>query len=122
MVERSAVPVFKVDPVMVLVLGMVSCGLYLIYWNIKAAEVINSVAGETLISPAVAALSGCCMPVNIYFFYQCGEALPALGKLTNEADLEGKKLTLLVLAFFLPMVSAMILQGHINKIYDGGAR
>jgi hypothetical protein len=121
MVERSAVPVFKVDPVMVLVLGIISCGLYLIYWNIKAAEVINSVQGTTLISPAVAVLSGCCMPVNVYYYYQAGEALPALGKLTNEPDLESKKVVLLVLAIFLPMVSAMILQGHINKIYDGGA-
>jgi hypothetical protein len=122
MVERSAVPVFKVDPAMVLVLGFVSCGLYLIYWNIKVAEVINSVAGTTLISPAIAVLSGCCLPANVYFYYQCGEALPELGKLTGEPDLESKKIVLIVLGIFLPMLSAMILQGHINKIYDAGAR
>ena len=122
MVERSAVPVFKVDPVMVLILGFLSCGLYLIYWNIKVAEVINAVAGQVLISPAIAVLSGCCMPVNVYFYYQCGQALPELGKLTNEQDLPSKSTVLIVLGIFFPMVSAMILQGHINRIYDPAAR
>ena len=37
------IPYFKNDPFIVLLLGFVTCGLYLIYWNIKMAEVINAV-------------------------------------------------------------------------------
>ena len=29
-----------------LILGFITCGLYLIYWNIKTAEVLNAVAGR----------------------------------------------------------------------------
>jgi hypothetical protein len=32
--NQTPIPVFKVDPIMVLVFGILSCGLYLIYWNI----------------------------------------------------------------------------------------
>ena len=41
---QPPIPFFKVDPVMVLVFSFLTCGLYLIYWNIKAAEVLNAVA------------------------------------------------------------------------------
>jgi len=54
MVERSDVPVFRNSPITVLILGVVTCGLYLIYWNIKMAGVINAVTGRRDISPTVA--------------------------------------------------------------------
>ena len=40
---QNNIPYFKVDPIVVLVLGIITCGLYLIYWNIKMAEVLNAV-------------------------------------------------------------------------------
>lgn len=117
MVDRGDIPVFKNDPVFVLFLGVVTCGLYLIYWNIKMARVINAVTGRDHISQAVAALSGCCLPVNAYFYYLCGHALNDLGRLTGESNLADKSTLLFVLGIFLPMVSAMIVQGHINQLY-----
>lgn len=117
MVERSSVPVFKNDPVMVLVLGIVTCGLYLVYWNMKTAEVMNAVVGRELISPVIAVISGCCMPVNVYFYYLCGQALGEMGELTGNPNLKEKSTLLLILGIFFPMVSAMIIQGHINEIY-----
>jgi len=117
MAERSAIPVFKNDPVMVLVLGIVTCGLYLVYWNMKTAEVMNAVVGRELISPVIAIISGCCMPVNVYFYYLCGQALGEMGELTGNPNLKEKSTLLLILGIFFPMVSAMIIQGHINEIY-----
>lgn len=117
MVERSSVPVFKNDPVLVLVLGIVTCGLYLIYWNMKTAEVMNAVVGRELISPVIAVISGCCMPVNVYFYYLCGQALGEMGELTGNPNLKEKSTLLLILGIFFPMVSAMIIQGHVNEIY-----
>jgi hypothetical protein len=117
MVERSSIPVHRQDPILVLILGIVTCGLYLIYWNIKTAEVMNAVSGRQVISPVVAVISGCCMPVNVYFYYQCGECLEDLGKLVGK-ELKNKSTLLVILGIFVPMVAAMILQGHINEIYD----
>ena len=67
--SQTPIPLFKVDPIMVLVFGILSCGLYLIYWNIKVAEVFNAVAEKEVISQPIAIFAGCCMPVNIYFYY-----------------------------------------------------
>src|SRR5262245_64621578 len=114
MSTRSDIPVFKNDPIIVLLLGLVTCGLYLIYWNMKAAEVLNAVAKREIISPAIAVISGCCLPVNIYFYYLCGEGLGELGKLLGKGDeLKNKQILLMVLSLVgFPFVSAMIVQGH----------
>jgi len=118
-VDRQDIPVFKNNPIVVLLLSIFTCGLYLIYWNIKVAEVLNKVSRRELISTAIAVLSGCCVPVNVYFYYLAGQGLGDLGKLIGkEEELKGKSTLLLILGIFFPMVAAMIIQGHINEIYD----
>ncbi len=112
------VPYFRNEPIMVLLLGFLTCGLYLIYWNIKAAQVLNAVAEKEVISQPVAIFAGCCMPVNLYFYYLAGkEALPKLYEQvgTHKKD---ETILLMVLGFIFPMVAAMIVQGDINKLYN----
>ncbi len=114
---QQHIPQFKVDPVVVLILSFITCGLYLIYWNIKTAEVINAVAGKEVISPVVAIFSGCCVPINIYFYYLAGkEGLPKIYECIGEPN-KDQSVLLMVLGFFFPMVAAMIVQGDINKLY-----
>ena len=67
--SKPNLPIFKVDPIMVLIFGILTCGLYLIYWNIKIAEVVNAVSNKEIISTPIAVFSGCCLPVNLYFYY-----------------------------------------------------
>lgn len=111
------IPQFNVDPIIVLLLGFVTCGLYLIYWNIKVAEVINAVSEREVISQPIAIFAGCCYPVNIYFFYLAGkEGLPNVYERTGQPQKDDSTL-LLVLGFFFPMAAAMIVQSDINKLY-----
>ena len=113
----DTIPVFKVDPIMVLLFGILSCGLYLIYWNIKVAEVLNSVSKREIISQPIAIFAGCCMPVNIYFYYLAGrEGLPKVYEKTGELQKDQSTL-LIVLGLFFPMAAAMIVQGDINRLY-----
>jgi len=101
-----------------LVFAFITCGLYLIYWNIKMAEVLNAVAEREIISQPVAIFAGCCMPVNVYFYYLAGkEGLPKVYERTGEPQKDQSTL-LLVLGFFIPMVAAMIVQGDVNKLYN----
>ncbi|MCC9017617.1 DUF4234 domain-containing protein [Flavobacterium lipolyticum] len=114
---NDQIPVFKVDPIMVLLFSFLTCGLYLIYWNIKVSEVFNAVAGKEVVSQPVAIFAGCCMPVNIYFYYLAGkEALPKVYQRTGELQKDQSTL-LIVLGFFFPMAAAMIVQGDINRLY-----
>lgn len=111
------IPVFKVDPIMVLLFGIITCGLYLIYWNIKVADVLNAVAERQIISQPVAIFSGCCLPVNLYFYYVAGkDGLPKVYQRIGEPN-KDQSVLLLVLGFLFPMVAAMIVQSDINKLY-----
>jgi hypothetical protein len=114
----SSVPYFKNEPIMVLLLGFLTCGLYLIYWNIKAAQVLNAVADKEVISQPIAIFAGCCMPVNLYFYYLAGkEALPTLYEKVG-ATKKDETILLMILGLVFPMVAAMIVQGDINKLYN----
>ena len=113
----SSIPYFKNEPIVVLLLGFLTCGLYLIYWNIKTAEVLNAVAGKEVISQPIAIFAGCCMPVNLYFYYLAGkEALPRVYEQIGIVK-KDETVLLLVLGLIFPMVAAMIVQGDINKLY-----
>ncbi|CAM4201197.1 MULTISPECIES: DUF4234 domain-containing protein [Flavobacterium] len=112
------IPEFKVDPIVVLLLSFVTCGLYLIYWNMKVAEVINAVTNKELISTPIAVFSGCCLPVNLYFYYVLGkEGMPSVYKITGEIEKDQSTL-LIVLGLFFPFAAAMIVQGDINRLYN----
>jgi hypothetical protein len=114
----QGIPKFKNDPIVVLLLGLVTCGLYLIYWNIKAAQVLNAVAEKEVISQPVAIFAGCCYPVNLYFYYVAGrDALPVLYKKVGEPA-KDNSILLMVLGILFPMVAAMIVQGDLNKLYN----
>jgi Domain of unknown function (DUF4234) len=115
---KNPIPVFKVDPIIVLILGFITCGLYLIYWNLKVAEVLNAVAEREVISQPIAIFAGCCFPINIYFFYLAGkDALPQVYKRIGYPQKDDSTL-LIVLGFFFPMAAAMIVQNDINKLYN----
>ncbi len=114
---QKPIPYFKVDPIVVLILGIVTCGLYLIYWNIKVAEVMNAVADREIISTPIAVFAGCCYPVNLYYFYLAGkDGLPEVYRRANVHQKDDTTL-LIILGFFFPMIAAMIVQSDINKLY-----
>jgi hypothetical protein len=114
---QTPIPYFKVDPVVVLILGIITCGLYLIYWNIKVADVLNSVVDREIISQPIAIFAGCCYPINIYFFYLVArDGMPKVYQRTN-APQKDDTVLLLILGLFFPMVAAMIVQSDLNKLY-----
>jgi hypothetical protein len=114
---NTTVPNFKNDPIVVLILSIVTCGLYLIYWNVKTAEVLNAVTGREVLSQPIAIFSGCCSPVHLYFYYVVAQdALPKLYEATSQPQRD-QTVLLMILGFFFPMVAAMIVQGEVNKLY-----
>ena len=84
----------------------------------KVAEVLNAVAGRKVISAPIAIFSGCCFPINIYFFYLAGkEGLPQVYKRIGYPQKDDSTL-LIVLGLLFPMAAAMIVQNDINKLYS----
>ena len=115
--QKPNLPFFKVDPVMVLIFGFLTCGLYLIYWNVKAAEVINAANEKEVVSPTIALITGCC-GLNLFFYWLVGrDGLPKVYQLTGQPQKDDSVL-LLILGFFFPMIAAMIVQSELNKLYN----
>jgi len=107
------------NPLEVLALGIVSCGLYLLFWNLRVARVVNAVAGREVVSPAVALLAGLCPPVHLYFYYLLGEQLPLLaGTEALRTRLEGRTTQLLLLGLVASPVAAMVVQEFLNACAD----
>jgi hypothetical protein len=102
----------------VLVYGLLSCGLYYLWWNARVARVLNEAAGRELISPALASLSALCGPLHLYFYYVVGEALPLLRREGGGEPRPDRTTPLLVLGFLFTPVAAMIVQRHLNESFD----
>jgi hypothetical protein len=78
---------------------------------------MNAVAEKEVISQPIAIFAGCCLPVNLYYYYLAGnEGLPKIYEKIGEKGKDQSTL-LLILGFLFPMVAAMIVQGDINKLY-----
>ena len=115
---NNNIPEFRVDPIIVLLLSFITCGLYLIYWNIKVSEVVNAVSNREVISTPIAVFAGCCLPVNLYFYYVLGkDGLPNVYRRTGELNKDQSTL-LIILGLFFPFAAAMIVQGDINRLYN----
>ena len=115
---NNNIPEFRVDPIIVLLLSFITCGLYLIYWNIKVSEVVNAVSNREVISTPIAVFAGCCLPVNLYFYYILGkDGLPNVYRRTGELNKDQSTL-LIILGLFFPFAAAMIVQGDINRLYN----
>ncbi|MGQ7946058.1 DUF4234 domain-containing protein [Flavobacterium sp. WC2509] len=116
-IPKNPIPIFKVDPVVVLILSFLTCGLYLIYWNLKVSEVLNAVSEREIISSPIAIFAGCCYPINGYFFYLAGkDGLPATQRRLG-LPVKDDSLLYLILGLVFPMIAAMIMQSEINKLY-----
>jgi hypothetical protein len=101
------VPVFQNSPVLVLMLSLVTFGLYLLYWSPKAAAVINAVTKGKQIGSVMAVLAGiaCCTPALIKFYWRAAVAL-------------GLSKGLMVVLAFFPPIAATVVQSNINKLYE----
>jgi hypothetical protein len=120
MPDPATVPSLRLEPLHVLVFGVLTCGLYFLWWNARVARVLNAVAGRELLSPVLASLASLCGPLHLYFYYVVGESLPLLATSVGRSERRPDRTTpLLVLGFLFAPVAAMIVQRQLNEYFDG---
>ena len=116
--ERGKVGVTR-SPLAVLLLGIVTCGIYWFYWEHTVAKEVNEFLGREEISPGVALFGAmCCIPVAIYVEYLIVKALPAMQRAAGRPPEEPNMMLHLLLAIFLGPAEAMIIQSELNKIWE----
>lgn len=105
------------NPTTVLILGFVTCGLYVIFWMWTRAKEMNAYLGREAVNPMFI-MPGClCFPVALYGYFLYLKAFPDLQK---KAGVEPKDefVLHLVLMLLLSPVGAYLIQQRLNEAWS----
>lgn len=114
----------KRDPIMVLILGILTCGIYAIYWVYKTSSEIKGALGRDDINPALDAVLSfiTCYVWLIYLAYKYPQFLL---ELQEKAGLPRNDISLvsLILAIVgLSPISFFMIQSELNNVWDATER
>ncbi len=110
----------KRDIVVSIILSIVTCGIYGIYWFVCMNNEANKVSGENTPTGGVAVLLTI-ITCGIYFFYwnyKMGLKLSNAGKMYNKDINDNAILYLLLSIFGLSIVNYCLIQADLNKFAD----
>ena len=108
---------------MVIILSIVTCGIYYLIWMYQTSEEVNNTLGDTRDGPGLEVLLTIvtCGIYGLYWLYKYNQKLVRLGN-NMGVSLSDNSIICLVLAIFgLTVVALGIMQSQINELADKGA-
>lgn len=114
----------KRDPVMVLVLSLVTCGIYGIYWWIVTGNDIKNALGREDINPTmdiVLAFVTCGIWL-IYMHFKYPQLILEMQDRTGVPRNDISVISILLAVFGLGLVAQMMMQTELNKVYDAAGQ
>lgn len=114
----------KRDPILVLVLGLLTCGIYSIYWVYKTSSEIKDALGREDINPALDAVLSL-LTCYIWLIYLAYKYPQLLLQLQEKAGLPRNDISLvsLILAIVgLAPISFFMIQSELNNVWDAAGR
>jgi hypothetical protein len=110
------------SPVMVVVLGLITCGIYMFYWIYKTSEEVQAYLGsnDSEMSPAVELLL-CFVTCGLYYIYWIYKYSKLIYDAETRAKIpaDDKAVLNLVLALVgLSIVSTILMQSELNKVWE----
>jgi hypothetical protein len=110
----------KREPIMVILLTFITCGIYSFYWHYKTGDELRLATGRPdIINPVFVFVSICCPPVMLYYIYTMDKALMELstqrGKQYSSNFMLWILLCLLGVGLFVEM---FMVQDKLNDIWD----
>ncbi|MCL2322622.1 MAG: DUF4234 domain-containing protein [Oscillospiraceae bacterium] len=106
------------SPVIVLLLGIVTCGIYYLYWLYITATELKAYTNRGDINPGLdLVLCILCFPYQIYWFYKYSKIIyEEQMKLTSVAT-DNSIINVILSIFGLGIVSAIIMQSDLNNLW-----
>ena len=101
-----------------IVLSLVTCGIYGIYWFITLTHDLNTATGEEGTSGGVAFLLSLvtCSIYMYYWAFKCGEKVDKIRQQNGEAGGSNGVLYLILCLFGLGIVTYALVQSELNKV------
>ncbi len=105
------------NPLTVLILGFVTCGLYSVYWLWARSKEMNEYLGKEAVNPLFVVPGCLCFPVIWYADYLFAKEFPEMQK---KAGLEPKDdlIAHLLLLILLAPVGQWMIQQKLNEIWS----
>ena len=102
---------------MAIILSLVTCGVYSLYWFVVMTDEANSVSDETATGGALSLIFTLitCGLYGIYWHYQMGKKLYDAGVKNNVAISDNSVLYLILSLFGLGIVNYCLIQNDLNK-------
>ena len=107
------------NPVSVILLTFITCGIYGIWWMYTVGKEINAALGREAVNPVLAIVSIICFPLMFYYMYLLDNALVELGTATAKPYNSNFMLwvitSLLGFGILIVIVQA---QGFLNGVWE----
>ena len=112
----------KRSPVNVILLSIVTCGIYGIWWLYNAGKEINQALGREAVNPIFAVVSIICFPILFYYVYTLDQDLTELSGQRGVPYSSNFVLWVITMLFGIGTLIVMIqTQTTLNSIWEKSA-
>jgi hypothetical protein len=115
----------KRDPVMVIVYGLLTCGIYLYFWiHQTSTDIKNALGGREDINPTMDVVLTICT-CGLYFIYLCYRYPQLLLELQDKAAQPRNDISTISIVLALcgvGIVSLFMIQTELNKVWESAGR
>ncbi|MFZ5987064.1 MAG: DUF4234 domain-containing protein [Bacillota bacterium] len=108
------------SPIVVLLLSIITFGIYGLYWIYKFSDETQKYSGKSSVSPAVELIL-CIFTCGIYYIYwnyKYGKIIAECQQIAGLTPEDNSVLYLLLSIFGLGVISMLIMQSSINKVWE----
>ncbi len=114
------VPIPKRNIVLCIILSIVTCGIYQIYWMIKMIDELNYASGRISEAGGITVILLGFVTCGIYWIYWYYKAGEKINEIKNRRGMPGDKNTaflfLILVLFGLSIVNICLIQDELNKV------
>lgn len=113
----------KREPVLVLLLPLLTCGIYLVYWWYVTGTEIRDAVGRNEINPALDLVLGI-LTCGLYYIYLSYREPQYLLEMQDRVGLPRNDITVISLILYLLFapVTLLLIQTELNKIWEAARR
>ena len=110
----------RIDPVVLVVLSIITCGIYGAYYLYIIGQDINAVLGREAVNPILAIIGIFCSPIILYYLYTVDRAMVEIGT-ENDIPYNNNFILWLLLTLFCGVgifVAYFQIPGFFNRLWD----